>query len=100
MSKEEIDKTIGEDLSEQIIKMENVYVDFVRKRDKEIERLNNIIKEKDEGIKALVEDLCEESEKIDKAVKYIEQHSNSFSVLDTISNAKLLSILKGSDSNE
>lgn len=42
-------------------------------KDKEIERLNNIIKAKDEGIKALTEDLCEESIKIEKAIEYIEK---------------------------
>ena len=42
---------------------------------KEIERLNNIIKTKDEGIKAFTEDLCEESTKIEKATEYIKKHT-------------------------
>ena len=33
--------------------------------------------------------------RIEKAVEYIEKHSNSFSVLDTISNGTLLDILNG-----
>ena len=39
----------------------------------EIEKLNNIIKTKNEGIKAFTEDLCEESTKIEKAIEYIEK---------------------------
>lgn len=35
--------------------------------------------------------------RINKAIEYIEKYSNSFSALDTISNAELLKILKGSD---
>ena len=38
-------------------------------REQEIERLNNIIKTKDEGIKAFTEDLCEESTKVEKLEK-------------------------------
>jgi len=48
---------------------------IVDKKDKEIERLNNIIKTKDEGIKAFTEDLCEESTKIEKATEYIKKHT-------------------------
>lgn len=78
------EKTIGEDLSKQIIKMENVYVDIVRKRDKEIERLNN---------------------KIDKAIEYIEKvesvnkelkDSDMYWAYNTFF-PELLDILKGKD---
>lgn len=47
----------------------------ITKHLKEIERLNNIIKTKDEGIKAFTEDLCEESTKIEKAIEYIKKHT-------------------------
>ena len=47
----------------------------IDEREQEIERLNNIIKTKDEGIKAFTEDLCEESTKIEKAIEYIEKHT-------------------------
>ncbi len=50
-------------------------VDFMNYQDKEIERLNNIIKTKDEGIKAFTEDLCEESAKVEKAIEYIKNHT-------------------------
>ena len=42
----------------------------------EIERLNKIIKELEEGFKATTEDLCEESTKIEKAIEYIEERYN------------------------
>lgn len=48
---------------------------IIDSKQKEIERLNNIIKTKDEGIKAFTEDLCEESTKIEKAIEYIEKHT-------------------------
>ena len=69
--KEELEKTIGEDLSERIIEMEKVYVELVRKRDKEIERLNNMI---------------------NKAIEYIE-NSDKYD----FSKCELLDILKGND---
>ena len=39
----------------------------------EIERLNNIIKTKDEGIKAFTEDLCETTEELEKANNIIDE---------------------------
>ena len=62
----------------------------------EIDRLNNIIKTKDEGIKAFTEDLCEESTKIERAIKYIL--GNDLDNFNNINN--LLNILKGDDKND
>ena len=50
-------------------KCDSLYIERYNKLLKEIERLNNIIKTKDEGIKALTEDLCdtaEENERLNK----------------------------------
>ena len=58
-------------MSEEIHFLEDGY--YVEELEKEIERLNNIIKTKDEGIKTFTEDLCEESTKIEKAIEYIEK---------------------------
>ena len=64
----------------------------------EVERLEKVIKVKDEGFKASTEDLCEESTKIDKAIEYINNCS-----LPTTTNEYILSpnhlidILKGVD---
>ncbi len=77
-------------------------------KDKEIERLNNIIKAKDEGIKAFTEDLCEESTKIEKAIDYInkrkQERENANKYAYDIRNDDFikycnieLDILKGSD---
>lgn len=66
---------------------------FSKLNDLEISYLLLINNGKNQQIKEL-------QQRIDKAIKYIEQHSNALSVLDTISNAELLEILKGSDSNE
>ena len=52
-----------------------------KEKDKEIERLNNIIKTKDEGIKAFTEDLCETTEELEKANNKIKM------VLDYIQKA-------------
>lgn len=46
-------------------------------KDKEIERLNNIIKTKDKGIIAFTEDLCEESAKVEKAIECIKKHTEN-----------------------
>ena len=40
-------------------------------------------------------ELIDYKSRCEKAVEYIEKHSNSFSVLDTISNGTLLNILNG-----
>lgn len=54
----------------------------LQKQEEEIERLNNIIKTKDEGIKAFTEDLCETTEELEKANNKIKM------ALDYIQNAK------------
>ena len=54
----------------------------LEEQEKEIERLNNIIKTKDEGIKAFTEDLCETTEELEKANNKIKM------ALDYIQNAK------------
>ena len=54
----------------------------LEEEEREIERLNNIIKTKDEGIKAFTEDLCETTEELEKANNKIKM------ALDYIKNAK------------
>lgn len=56
---------------------------------------DNLILELHEQLIEKEQKINELRDRIDKAIEYIEKHSNSFSVLDTISNAKLLEILKG-----
>jgi uncharacterized protein (DUF3084 family) len=74
---------------------------IIEEKDKEIERLNNIIKTKDEGIKAFAEDLCEESTKIEKAIEYIEKHTENIDrgqyYEDYVETYPVLQILKGED---
>lgn len=55
-----------------MIKFSNLST-YIRKQDKEIERLNKRIKELEEGFKATTKDLCEESTKIEKAIDYINK---------------------------
>ena len=60
-------------------------------------RMNEYVELKKENEKLDIEKNDYKS-RVEKAVEYIEKHSNSFSVLDTISNSDLLNILQnGSD---
>lgn len=83
------------------LKQEEKYNNMLKRKNKEIERLNNIIKTKDEGIKAFTEDLCEESTKIEKAIEYIEKHTENIDrgqyYEDYVETYPILQILKGSD---
>lgn len=76
----------------------------------EVERLEKVVKVKDEGFKASTEDLCEESTKIEKAIEYIKEHTNLYTSylgkepkvvpkleLQREAYDKLLDILKGVD---
>ena len=64
----------------------------IEEKDKEIERLNKRIKELEEGFKATTEDLCEESTKIDKAIRFIKETTEYYH--DGV-NEELIQILKG-----
>lgn len=69
--KEELEKTIGEDLSERITKMEKVYVELVRKKDKEIERLNNELQDfkvQDISNQEQLYNLIEENERLNNII--------------------------------
>ena len=58
------------------------YMEHLKAKDKEIERLNNIIETKDEGINALTEDLCETAKELEEATNTIKM------TLDYIQNAE------------
>ena len=60
----------------------NDYWNKMREKDIETERLNNIIKTKDEGLKAFTEYLCETTEELEKANNKIKM------ALDYIQKAK------------
>lgn len=89
---EELEKANAE--IERLKRRLEEYQEYVEINHKEIKRLNNIIKTKDEGIKAFIEDLCEESTKIEKANKYAYDIRND----DFIKYCNIeLDILKGED---
>jgi len=57
-------------------KYQSVYVVLDEEQEliEEIERLNNIIKTKDEGFKASIEELTDYANRIDKALEYIKEY--------------------------
>lgn len=85
ISKGDYDRLTGE------LTLENI------KSKQEIERLNTTIQSNINSYNKLAKYSSDLEDRIDKAIEYIEKHSNSFSVLDIISNSELLKILKGSD---
>lgn len=103
---EDMLNVMGGFISTELDAFENLHKEL-EENYKEIERLNNIIKAKDEGIKALTEDLCEESIKIEKAIEYIKEQTvdvemNIYGMPPTIKSfrgntERLLEILKGED---
>lgn len=63
----------------------------------EVERLERVVKVKDEEFKASTEDLCEESTKIEKAIEYIEKQVHRNQQFYEMDKDNLLDILKGVD---
>ena len=59
-----------------------IFLKYLKEKDKEIERLNNRIKELEEGFKATTEDLCETAEELEKTNNKIKM------TLDYIQNAE------------
>lgn len=84
-AEEEIEENIRRYIKEHSTTIKAYTQEYVDKKDKvinnllkrisdlefEVERLDKVVKVKDEGFKASTEDLCEESTKIDKAIEYI-----------------------------
>ena len=68
---------------------------IIMKQEQEIERLNKIIKTKDEGFKASIEELTDYANRIDKAIEYIKEAKEQNFIWTPIFMKELLNILEG-----
>lgn len=88
----------NEEVKEIIDRAEDEYdrlKDRVHEQYDEIERLNNIIETKDEGIKAFAEELCETTEELDiykSIIKEVREYINKNGIID-LNGYDLLEIL-------